>query len=103
MLQAKFNHLVEVTVKQAHYLDRDRGQVKTLSDRKWQVENGSSGVLLGGVQQSTAIPQGMSEDGFVLADQPTPLMFPDRVGRIFGARVTFTGCFPDKRPHRMPV
>ena len=30
--------------------------------------------LLGSVQQSAAIPQGMSEDGLVFADQPTPLM-----------------------------
>ena len=59
--------------------------------------------LLGSVHQSAAWPQGLSDDGLVFADQPTPLMFPDRVGRIFGARVTFTGCFPDRWPHCMPV
>ncbi len=63
---------------QASTLPRPRPWVsQSLPDSKWQVENGSSGVILGDVQQSAAIPQGMSEDRFVFADQFTPLMLPD--------------------------
>jgi hypothetical protein len=40
-----------------------------MASREWK-QLGSAG----GVQQSAAIPQGMSEDGLVFADQPTPLM-----------------------------